>query len=49
MSVIKALSFACVPAITFQTQHPAEAGTLEQEERNSDTQMGLSPFSLKFI
>lgn len=44
MSVIKALSFACVSAI----QHPAEVGTLEQEERNSDMQMGLSPFSLKF-
>lgn len=45
----KALSFACVPAIIFQTQHPAEAGTLEQEKHNSDAQMGLSPSSLKFI
>lgn len=47
--MIKALSFACVPAIVFQAQHPAEVGTPEQEERNSDTQMGLNPFSLKFI
>lgn len=47
--MIKALSFACVPAVIFQTQHPAEVGTLGHEERNSDTHMGLSPFSLKFI
>lgn len=47
--MIKALSFACVPAIIFQTQHPAEAGTPEQKELNSDTQMGLHPLSLKFI
>lgn len=39
--MIKALSFACIPAVIFQTQHPAEVGTLEQ--------MGLGPFSLKFI
>lgn len=32
-----------------QSQHPAEVGALEQEERNSDMQRGLSPFSLKFI
>lgn len=46
MSVMKASRFACV---MFQSQHPAEVGTLEQEECNSDMQRGLSPFSLKFI
>lgn len=47
--MIKALSVACVSAIIFQTQHPAEVGTPEQKELNSDTQMGLGPLSLKFI
>ena len=46
---MKALSFACVPDIVFQTQHPAGVGTLEREERYSDTQMGLSPCSLKLV
>jgi len=33
----------------FQSQHPAEVGTVEQEEHNPGVQRGLSPFSLKFI
>lgn len=33
----------------FQSQHPAEVGTVEQEEHNPGMQRGLSPFSLKFI
>lgn len=46
--LIKTLNFACVAAFIFQTHHPVEVGTVEQEEHNSYSQVILSPFSFEF-